>query len=215
MDTGCHRGKNRKYAANSKYAEHTGMPQRLYLRFLCAKRAVCSGVPEFAAYFRRAIPEVRGKTEIDRPASVLPFHDLRFCCRKSGCARRFPIFPRTSGKHGLHREVKHKKVIRDNWMLSRKHQRAVAGKPNNDPSLSPPHVESTATASLRTFYRNIKQPNKATIGNAVVHPKFHLNKTRGCPPLERNPLAKRWPIAGFHLGHHTAASFFRRTIGHE
>lgn len=29
---------------------------------------------------------------------VLRFRDLRFCCRKSGCARRFPIFPRTSGK---------------------------------------------------------------------------------------------------------------------
>lgn len=67
MDTPCHRGKNRKYAANSKLTEHTGMPQRLYLRFLCAKRAACSWVPEFAAYFRRAVPEVRGKTEIDRP----------------------------------------------------------------------------------------------------------------------------------------------------
>ena len=29
---------------------------------------------------------------------VLRFRDLRFCCRKSGCARRFPIFPRTYGK---------------------------------------------------------------------------------------------------------------------
>ena len=66
MDTARHRGKNRKYAANSKLAKHTGMPQRLYLRFLCAKRAVCSGTPEFAAYFRAAIPEVRGKTEIGR-----------------------------------------------------------------------------------------------------------------------------------------------------
>ena len=67
MDAACHRGKNRKYAANSKYAEHTGMLQRLYLRFLCAKRAVCSWVPEFAAYFRRAVPEVRGKIKIGRP----------------------------------------------------------------------------------------------------------------------------------------------------
>lgn len=67
MDTGCHRGKNRKYAANSKHTEHTGTPQRLYLRFLYAKRAVCSWVPEFAAYFRAAIPEVRSKTEIGRP----------------------------------------------------------------------------------------------------------------------------------------------------
>lgn len=67
MDAACRRGENRKYAANSKLAEHTGMPQRLYLRFLYAKRAVCSSVPEFAAYFRQAIPEVRGKTEIGRP----------------------------------------------------------------------------------------------------------------------------------------------------
>lgn len=59
--------RKRKYAANSKHAEHTGMPQRLYLQFLCAKRAVCSGVPKFAAYFRVVIPEVRGKIEIGRP----------------------------------------------------------------------------------------------------------------------------------------------------
>lgn len=31
---------------------------------------------------------------------VLRFRDLRFCCQKSGCARRFRIFPRTSGKRG-------------------------------------------------------------------------------------------------------------------
>lgn len=31
---------------------------------------------------------------------VLTFSDLRFCCKKSGCARRFSIFPRTSGKRG-------------------------------------------------------------------------------------------------------------------
>lgn len=31
---------------------------------------------------------------------VLGFRDLRFCCQKSGCARLFPIFPRTSGKRG-------------------------------------------------------------------------------------------------------------------
>lgn len=72
---------NRKYAANSKYAEHTGMPRRLYLRFLCAKRAACSWVPEFAAYFRRAVPEVRGNIKnsradpdfaLPRPAVLMP-----------------------------------------------------------------------------------------------------------------------------------------------
>ena len=38
-----------------------------------------------------------------RSADQIPFlrfRDLRFCCQKSGCARRFRIFPRTSGKHG-------------------------------------------------------------------------------------------------------------------
>lgn len=48
------------------------MPQRLYLRFLCAKRAVCSGIAKFAAYFRAAIPEVLGKNR-DRPTRP------RFC----------------------------------------------------------------------------------------------------------------------------------------
>lgn len=98
METPCHRGKNQKYAANSKLAKHTRMPQRLYLRFLCAKRAVCSWVPEFAAYFRRAVPEVLGKTEIDRadhgftlprPAVLLP---------KIGLCSVVSDFPRTSGK---------------------------------------------------------------------------------------------------------------------
>lgn len=107
MDAACRRGENRKYAANSKHAEHTGMPQRLYLRFLCAKRAVCSWVPEFAAYFREL------QTQIESPRS--------------------------------------NEGIRDNIQLSRKRQRAVAGKPNNDPSLSSPHVESAMTVSLKSF----------------------------------------------------------------
>lgn len=96
MDAACRKGENRKYAANLKLAEHTGMPQCLYLRFLYTKRPVCSGVPEFAAYFRAAIPEVRGKSRSADQIPVLRFRDLRFCCQKSGCARRFPIFPRTS-----------------------------------------------------------------------------------------------------------------------
>ena len=69
MDTACRKGENRKYAANSKLAGHTGLPQRLYLRFLRAKRAVYSWVPEFTAYFRWAVPEVWGKIKIDRPDS--------------------------------------------------------------------------------------------------------------------------------------------------
>ena len=31
---------------------------------------------------------------------ILSFCDLRFCYQKSGCARRFPIFPHTSRKRG-------------------------------------------------------------------------------------------------------------------
>lgn len=38
------------------------------------KRAVRSRIPEFAAYFRRALTEVRGKTEIYRPG---PCFELR------------------------------------------------------------------------------------------------------------------------------------------
>lgn len=32
---------------------------------------------------------------------VLRFRDLRFCCHNLGCARRVPIFPRTSGNQVL------------------------------------------------------------------------------------------------------------------
>ena len=72
MDTACHRGKNRKYAANSKHAEHTGIPQRLYLRFLCAKRAACSLVPEFAAYFgKRVEGKLLKQTDTQAPHSCL------------------------------------------------------------------------------------------------------------------------------------------------
>lgn len=166
-------GKNRKYAANSEHAEHAGIPQRFYLRLLCAKRVACSGIPKFAAYFRAAIPEVRGKTEIGRPdpdftlprpAVLLP--KVRLCSEVSDFSPHF-------------RNTRHCKAcssnisgVRNNIQLSRKRQRAVAGKPNNDPSLSPPHVESTATASLRTSYRNVKGSNKETIGDAAVRPHF-------------------------------------------
>ena len=37
-----------------------------------------------------------GKPRSADHTPVSDFRDLRFCCCKSGCARRFPIFPRTS-----------------------------------------------------------------------------------------------------------------------
>lgn len=43
---------------------HERSRQSLYLRFLCLKRAVCSGVWEFAADFRFAIPEVRENRDL-------------------------------------------------------------------------------------------------------------------------------------------------------
>lgn len=70
--------------------------QSLYPRFLCLKRAVCSGVWEFAACFRFAIPEVRGKTVIwradpgftlTRPAVL--FTKIELC---SGIANFSPHF---------------------------------------------------------------------------------------------------------------------------
>ena len=108
-----------------------------------------------------------GKLRSANQIPVLRFRDLRFCCQKSGCARRLSIFPRTSEKTAPIVSSSNNGGIRDNIQLSQKRQRAVVGKPNNDPSLSPPHVESAATVSLETSYRNAKQPSKATIGNAA------------------------------------------------
>lgn len=125
-------------------------------------------------------PEVRENPRSADQTAVLNFRDLRFCCQKSGCARKFSIFPRTSGITASYREPSNNDDIRDNIQLSRKRQRAVAGKPNNDPSWSSPHVECTTTVSQRTFYRNVKRPNRATSGNAAVR----------LQPVRLHPLAK-------------------------
>lgn len=88
------------------------------------------------------------------------------------CSASFD-FPRTSEKRD--KKPATLKRTRDNIQLSRKHQRAVAGKPDNDPSLSPPHVESAATASLRIPYRNIQRPRLRAIGSS---PAFTVNLDR-------------------------------------
>lgn len=119
--------------------------------------AVCSGVPEFAAYFRAAFPEVRGKTEITRPDPAFTLPRPAVLLAKIGlCSEVFDFSPHFRNTRPYKARSNIISGICDNIQLSRKHQRAVAGKPDNDPSLPPPHVESTATASLRIFYRNIQ-----------------------------------------------------------
>lgn len=118
-----------------------------------------------------------------------------------GGFRFFPALPKNEACKACSSNIS---GICDNIQLSRKRQRAVAGKPDNDPPLSSPHVESATTASLRTSYCNVKRPNRATIGMQRFFPNFYLNKTRGCPPLGRNPLAKRWTIAGNRFSFRTS-----------
>ena len=172
------------------------------------KKALCSEVPEFATYFRQAFFGSAGKSKIGRPGPgfTLPqpavlLAKIELCSTLSDFS---PHFRNTRPRKACSSNIS---GIRDNIQLSRKRQRAVVGKPDNDPSLSPPHVESTATASLRTSYRDVKQLNKATINNAAVRPQS-LYKTRGCPPLGRNPLAKLWPIAGFRFSFRTSYRSF-------
>lgn len=62
---------------------------------------MCSGVPEFAAYFRQPIPEVRVKPTSDDQTPVSYSSDLRFCRQKSDCARRFSSIPHASGNLGF------------------------------------------------------------------------------------------------------------------
>lgn len=87
----------------------------------------------------------------------------------------FRFFPSTSEMMTSHQGSINKDGIHNNIQLSRKHQRAVAGYPDNDPSLSPPHVESAATASLRISYRNFQRPRLRTTGSS---PAFTINLDR-------------------------------------
>lgn len=78
---------------------HERSRQSLYLRFLCLKRAVCSGVWEFAADFRFAIPEVRGKPRSGDQTLVLRFSDLQFCSQNRVVVGGCLFFPALS-KYG-------------------------------------------------------------------------------------------------------------------
>lgn len=87
----------------------------------------------------------------------------------------FRFFPSTSEMMTSHQGSVNKDGIHNNIQLSRKHQRAVAGKPNNDPSWSSPHVEYTTTVSLRRSYRNFQRPRLRTTGSS---PAFTINLDR-------------------------------------
>ena len=167
------RWSKQKYAAKSGQIDHAKQLQRVYLRFLYAIKAVCSGVPEFAAYFRETPSGSAEKTrDLPTRPRFWPSATCGFVPKKGIvlCSFRFsPHFRKTmpcitnSSDNGGNR---------DNIQASLKRQRAIAGKPSNDPSLSSPHVESTTTVSLRESYRNVQEPSRAMIRNADVRPQF-------------------------------------------
>lgn len=107
----------------------------------------------------RQKPEVRGKNRdrptslgltLPRPAVLLP--KIGLCSEVSDFS---PHFRNTRPYKACSSNIS---SIRDNIQFSRKRQRAVVGKPNNDPSLSSAHVESTTTVSLRIFSQNAQWP---------------------------------------------------------
>ena len=112
------------------------------------------------------------KTEIGRPDLCFRLPRPAVLLQKIWLCSEVSDFPRTSEMMTSHRGPYQQ------WRHPRQHPIVVetskgrCRKPNNDPSLSPPHVESTETASLGTSYRNVKQPNKAAIGNAAVRHQF-------------------------------------------
>ena len=104
MKTRCESNPNRKYAANPEHAQHASMPQRFYLRFLNTNGALRSEVPEFAAYFRRALSEVRGSQDPGtRPGFTLPQHAVLL--EKIGLCSEVFDFPRTSELRGPAKRV--------------------------------------------------------------------------------------------------------------
>lgn len=94
---------------------------------------------------------------------------------KIGLCSEVSDFSSTSEMMTSHQGSINKDGIHSNIQLSRKHQRAVAGKPNNDPSWSSPHVDSTTTVSLRTSYRNFQRPRLRTAGSS---PAIAINLDR-------------------------------------
>lgn len=72
------------------------MARCAYLRFFYARKLLRSGIPEFAAYFRSAIPEVRGKTVICRPDPGFALPRPAVLLPKIGLRSAISDFSRTS-----------------------------------------------------------------------------------------------------------------------
>ena len=125
-------------------------------------------------------PVVCGKFQTCRPRRIATTLLPAVLLQKIGLCSEVSVFPSTSEMMTSHQGSINKDGIHDNIQLSRKHQRAVAGKPNNDPSWSSPHVECTTTVSLRTSYRNFQRARLRTTGSS---PAFTINLDR----KPRNP----------------------------
>ena len=76
---------------------------------------------------------------------VLRLRDLRFCCRKSGCARRFPIFPSTSGKHGNAERpgAKPLRIPLEKQSIKRKNRLSAVSADQAGRTVAGPHYSST------------------------------------------------------------------------
>ena len=139
------------------------MPKRFYLRFLCAKRAACSWVPEFAAYFRAAIPEVRGKTEIGRPDTgfTLPrpailLQKIRLCSEVLG-------FPRTSAKHGSTEHPAAKTATNSTGKQSLKRKNRLSAVPTGQAG------RTVARPHHSWHFKEKPDPSQSLTGNTVAN----------------------------------------------
>lgn len=146
------------------------MPQCFCLRILYAEKPLCSGVPEFAAYFRQAIQEVRGKPRSGDQAPVLPFRNLRFCWQKSECARQVSIFPRTSEIRGKTHCQKRKRDERPSEKSPLNAKTAFRRFPRTKPNVSSQGLITPITLGDNSQGR---QSNTAKLSYQIVSPFMH------------------------------------------
>lgn len=181
------------------------MPQRLYLRFLCVKRAVCSWVPEFAAYFRGRFQKCGVKPRsADQPRSY-PSTTCGFVAKNRVMFGGFRFFPALPKNAAPHRELKRKSQHPRQHPVVAKTSKGRCRKTEQRPFFviaSRRVRDDCITEDIVSKRQTNQQSNKWQYGCSVP---VSSKKLGDALRLEETHLQTEglWQAFVFHLGHHT------------
>lgn len=113
---------------------------------------------------------------------VLDFRDLRFCCRKSVCARRFPIFSRTSENGDKNPLSQSENATNTLWKQSLKRKNRLSAVPTDQAgrTVARPHQRWTIRKAQPRSILNRENRSELRPSN---HASAELHASRKTPAI--------------------------------